>query len=393
MAVRKSELFDVALHEDTIHVLIIDDSPSDRDYYARCLRDNGLQVAAAATGEEGRRKLDQKPFDCVLLDYFMPREDGIDVLNAIRIDPSRPATPIVMMTGAGSEDIAVSAWKSGAADYLCKDKTTPNALQRAVINAVEKSRLRQTVAEHATELEEANRKLRKRNDEIKRFYLTISHELNTPLAAARECVSLVYDGVAGPVSPEALEYLEDATESHDQLAEHLKDLIESTRLDNGKLKISAKPIVLDRVIRRALAANARLARSRNVDIETQIPESLPKIMGDKDRLVQVLCNLLSNAIKHSHASHSVLLRVTPVEKKMMIEVVDKGCGIEEMHHTGIFERLFQVPRSGSENAGLGLGLSIAREIIKLHGSSIDVQSELNQGSNFSFELDIADNAH
>lgn len=393
MAVRESDLYDVALHEDTIEVLIIDDSPSDRDYYARCLRDQGIKVTVAATGAEGRHKLDQKPFDCVLLDYYMPREDGIDVLNAIRIDPSRPSTPIVMMTGAGSEDIAVSAWKSGAADYLSKDKITPNALQRAVINAVEKSRLRQTVAEHAAELEEANRKLRRRNDEIKRFYLTISHELNTPLAAARECVSLVYDGVAGTVSPEAQEYLEDAIESHDQLAEHLKDLIESTRLDNGKLKIFPKPIAMERVIRRTLAANARLARSRHVEIETQVPDSLPKVMGDKDRLVQVLCNLLSNAIKHSHASHSVLLRVTPIEKKLMIEVVDKGCGIEEIHHTGIFERLFQVPKSGTENSGLGLGLSIAQEIVKQHGSSIVVQSEPNQGSNFSFELDIAADVH
>lgn len=392
MAVRKSDLFDVALHEDTFQVLIIDDSPSDRDYYARCLRDHEFAVTVAATGEEGRRKLDQMPFDCVLLDYYMPCEDGIDVLNAIRIDPSRPAIPVVMMTGAGSEDIAVSAWKSGAADYLCKDKITPNALQRAVINAVEKARLRQTVAEHAAELEDANRKLRKRNDEIKRFYLTISHELNTPLAAARECVSLVYDGVAGPVSPEAQEYLEDAIESHDQLAEHLKDLIESTRLDNGKLKIFPKPILLERVVRRTLAANARLARSRNVDIETQIPERLPKVFGDKDRLVQVLCNLLSNAIKHSHASHSVLLRITPAENKVLIEVVDKGCGIDQIHHTGIFERLFQVPKSPAEG-GLGLGLSIAQEIVKLHGSSIVVQSEPNQGSNFSFELDVAADNH
>lgn len=389
MAVRKSDLAGIAIHEDTIQVLIIDDSPSDRDYYARCLRDHGFTVTVAATGEHGRRKLDQVPFDCVLLDYYMPCEDGIDVLNAIRIDPTRPATPVVMMTGAGSEDIAVSAWKSGAADYLCKDKMTPDALQRAVINAVEKARLRQTVAEHAAELEDANRKLRKRNDEIKRFYLTISHELNTPLAAARECVSLVYDGVAGAVSPEAQEYLEDAIESHDQLAEHLKDLIESTRLDNGKLKIFPKPILLERVVRRTLAANARLARSRNVEIETQIAEHLPKVIGDKDRLVQVLCNLLSNAIKHSNASHAVLLRITPVEKKVLIEVVDKGCGIEEIHHTGIFERLFQVPKSGAGGGGLGLGLSIAQEIVKLHGSCIVVQSEPNRGSNFSFELDVA----
>lgn len=392
MAVRKSDLFDLALQEDGIHVLIIDDSPSDRDYYARCLRDHGLSVEVAATGTEGRKMLARDSFDCVLLDYYMPREDGIDVLNAIRINPSQPTIPVIMMTGAGSEDIAVSAWKSGAADYLSKDKINMNSLQRAVINAVEKTRLRQKVVQHAAELEEANSALLKRNDEIKRFYLTISHELNTPLAAARECVSLVYDGIAGPINEEQREYLEDATESHDQLAEHLKDLIESTRLDNGKLKIKQRPIHLDRVIRRSLAANAKLARQRSVSLETDVPDNLQKVLADKDRIVQVLCNLLSNAIKHSNVSHAVLLRARTKDGAVRLEVVDKGCGIEPEHHAGIFERLFQVPNSGRKHGGLGLGLSIAQEIIKLHGSKITVQSEPNVGSSFSFDLNTADDS-
>ena len=389
MAVRKSDLRDIAPLVDDIHILIIDDSPSDREFYMRCLQDSGISVATASNGADGRRMLAEQTFDCVLLDYYMPREDGIDVLNSLHVDASQSETPVVMMTGAGSEDIAVSAWKSGAADYLLKDKITPHALQRAVVNAVEKSRLRKTVAEHAAELEKANAVLVKRNEEIKRFYLTISHELNTPLAAARECVSLVYDGVAGPVNDEQQEYLEDATASHDQLAEHLNDLIQSTQLDNRKFQLQMKPIHIDRIVRRTVASNAQLARSRNVEIQTKAPERLPKVMADPNRLVQVMCNLVGNAIKHSKSSDVVCLNVQQRADKLRIEVIDSGCGIDEVHHTGIFERLFQVPNAGSENIGLGLGLSIAQEIIRLHGSTIEVESEPSKGSRFFFELDIA----
>lgn len=390
MAVSKSELFLEPCADATTQVLIIDDSPSDRDYYSRCLREQGVIVTAAASGEEGIEKLQSLPIDCVLLDYYLPSENGIDVLNTMSGCAANDDLPIIMMTGAGSEDVAVSAWKSGAADYLSKEKITPEALRRAVANVVEKSRLRRKVAEHAEDLEHANAALKKRNDEVRQFYLTISHELNTPLAAARECVSLVCDGIHGELNDDQREYLEDATESHDQLAAHLKDLIESTRLANGKLKVVPKPIQIDDVVRRSFASNAVLARERDVQIETQIPDDLPAVLGDKNRLVQVLCNLISNAIKHSNSSHSIVVAADLDGDRVTVSVADKGCGIDSEHHTGIFERLFQIPGAAEKNGGLGLGLSIAQEIIRQHGSCITVQSEINSGSNFSFQLNVAD---
>lgn len=387
MVVSEKSLPAADANEDRIEVLIIDDSPSDREYYARCLDDMSIEASLAPSGAEGRKMLYEYPYDCVLLDYNMPRHDGIDVLQALTRDTSTHAPPVIMLTGAGSEDVAVSAWQSGAADYLCKDKVTLESLHRAVTNAVEKSRLKRTIAEHAAKLEKANSELRKRNEEIKRFYQTISHELNTPLAAARECVSVVCDGVAGTLNPEQKEFLEDAIDSHDQMAGHIQDLMESTRLDNGKIKVVRRPFCLEDAIRRTMAANAQLARDYSVDIHSSVPEDLPRVNADRNRIIQVLCNLLSNAIKHSQASHAVYINVERTGDRVRIEVVDKGCGIDEIHQTGIFERLFQVPASREKGNGLGLGLSIAKEIIRLHDSEIDVQSSLGQGSVFSFELE------
>lgn len=386
MVVANSELPVAETNLDDIHVLVIDDNPADRDFYARSLRDFGVTVSTAADGSEGRKRLGQGVFDCVLVDYRMPREDGLSVLNAIVADPSRPLTPVILMTGQGNEDLAVNAWKTGAADYLAKDSATPDAVHRAVVNAVEKSRLRHEVLEHAVELETANTALRRRNDEIRRFYHSISHELKTPLSAAREFLSLVQDGVAGPVTEQQKEYLEYAVESCDQLAEHFNDLVETTRLDNGKIEIRPKNFDLMHAVKRAMASTAQLARERKVDVATDIPDDLSKVHADENRIVQVLCNLLSNAIKNSVPGSVVRIEASADDAAVRVDVVDNGCGIEEEHHTGIFERLFQVPDAPNTNGGLGLGLAIAQAIVGLHGSEITVDSEPGIGSTFSFVL-------
>ncbi len=386
MAVRKEELPQAVLHTDQKNILIIDDSPTDREYYERCLEDLGFNVVAASGGDEGQRKIERQPFDCILLDYFLPRENGIDVLNAIRLDPDRAGPPVILITGAGNEDVAVSAWKSGAADYLAKDKITPESLKRAVTNAVEKHDLRRALAEHAAELEAANRALRKRNEEVSRFYMNVSHELNTPLAAAQEFVSLVRDKVAGPLTDEQAEYLDDALDSHRLLAQHIDDLIETTRLNNGKMKVNPVPVDFHALVRRVLAANAQLSRDKSVAIETDIPDEMPRVLADRNRIFQVLCNLVRNAVKHSHTRLPIVVRAELLAHSVNIVVEDSGCGIDPLHQTGIFDRLFQVPKPGESDEGLGLGLSIAQEIVKLHGSEIHVASEPGKGSAFSFEL-------
>ncbi len=380
-----------AATDHSLRILVIDDNPSDREFYSRCLKNRGCQVVTASTGEEGTRKFAQQPVDCVLLDYNLPRWDGLDVLTAFVMDPHRSPVPIIMVTGQGSEDIAVSAWKNGAADYLSKDVVSPEAIHRAVINAVEKNRLRMEVAAHAADLANTNDTLRKRNAEIKRFYHTVSHEIKTPLAAAREFVSLVQDGVAGPVSEQQAEFLDYALSSCDQLAEHPHDTIESARLDNSKLKLKLGPFQISGAVNRALASNAAAAREKSVTIQTRIPDDIADVVGDENRIVQVLCNLLNNALKWSEENSKILLEVTLVDEGVDVSVIDEGPGIDPAHHTGIFERLYQVTEDPHINGGgLGLGLSIAQELVRQHGSKIRLDSALGKGSTFTFHLPFAE---
>jgi signal transduction histidine kinase len=245
--------------------------------------------------------------------------------------------------------------------------------RRAILNAVEKSRLKMTIADKTRHLEVANETLLHRQAEIHRVYQTISHEIKTPLTAAREFISIVRDGISGPVSEQQAEYLELAVESCDQLASHFNDLIDTARLDTGKLRLDRHPTPIARLVMRATASVASAARAKNITITRRIPSGLPLVCVDPGRIVQVIANLLWNAVKYTPAEGRIVITAARIAEPwdgVQITVEDTGCGI----------------RTSDPQAGLGLGLSIARELVRLHGGDMTAESILGAGSTFRFTL-------
>jgi signal transduction histidine kinase len=376
-----------------LNILLIDDSIADHELYRRFLsvdESHDFELTAAATPEDGIRLAQQHHYDCVLLDYRMPRMNGMDVLKTLQGDRRTRTLPVIMLTGQGSESVAVDALHGGAADYVPKDKASPGVFRRAILNAVEKSRLRMTVADKTRHLEMANETLRHRQEEIQRVYQTMSHEIKTPLTAAREFISIVRDGISGPVSEQQAEYLELAIESCDQLASHFNDLIDTARLDTGKLRLDRHPTAVGRLVMRATASVASAARAKNITVTRRIPSGLPLVCVDPGRIVQVIANLLWNAVKYTPADGRIVIsasRIAEPWEGVQIAVEDTGGGIRQADLERIFERLFQVsPTTSDPQAGLGLGLSIARELVRLHGGDITAESALGAGSIFRFTL-------
>ena len=152
--------------EAPIRLLIVDDSPEDRELYRRLLaqdREHAYEFLAAETGEEGlRMAIDQNP-DCLLLDYRLPDVDGLEFLTRLLAEK---LVPVIILTGQGNEAVAVEAMKSGAQDYLLKGSVARERLQHAVQNAIEKVALRRKVEERTAELAEANDKLRRMYDDL-----------------------------------------------------------------------------------------------------------------------------------------------------------------------------------------------------------------------------------
>ncbi len=246
------------------------------------------------------------------------------------------------------------------------------------------------------ELEQSNRDLQHRNQEIQTFYHTLSHELKTPLTSAREFVSIVMDGLAGPLNETQLEYLATAKESCDQLRVYINDLLDVTRLETGKLTVQPKPVSLGRLAERIVRMMQPVAGSKGIDLQTDLAPDLPEAVLDESRLMQVLSNLLNNALKFTATGGKIRVQVGLAPHRpdfQRVSVSDTGRGIPADQQEHIFDRLYQVKTgAAATEGGLGLGLYICRELVELHGGTIWVESAPGQGSAFSFEVPLSQRA-
>jgi hypothetical protein len=172
----------------------------------------------------------------------------------------------------------------------------------------------------------------------------------------------------------------------------IRDLLEATRAESGKLRVEPRCIALGELVQQAVAMLRPTADEKKVGLEIGLDQRLPLVHADPDRVLEVLINLADNAIKFTPAEGSVMVQASMVDADpgfVYISVTDTGRGIGPEAKALIFERLYQDPDSIDNNrSGLGLGLFICREIVRLHEGRIWVSSELGQGSTFTFTLPI-----
>ncbi|HKX62429.1 MAG TPA: ATP-binding protein [Verrucomicrobiae bacterium] len=264
-------------------------------------------------------------------------------------------------------------------------------------DVTERVRAEEEMRRIQAQIERTNQDLMRKNDEIQNFYHTLSHELKTPLTSAREFISIVMDGLAGSLNPTQLEYLGIARESCNQLRVCINDLLDATRLETGKLSLEQKPDSLAFIVQRVVSTLQPAAQGKNIELTCEAEPDLDTVMVDAYRIAQVVTNLLNNALKFTREEGQISVHVgESPESAGWAEVVvkDTGCGIPEEQQDRIFDRLYQVMTgdAATEN-GVGLGLYICRELVRLHGGEITVQSTPGVGSTFTFTLPFARTAH
>jgi signal transduction histidine kinase len=264
------------------------------------------------------------------------------------------------------------------------------SLSRAIGNALEKFRLQAEIRQRNHELEQKNQQLQLKNEEISRFYHTLSHELKTPLTAAREFVSILLDGLAGPLTETQNEYLDIVKDSCDQMKIELNDLLDATRLDTGKLKVDLQPGGIDTILKRASDTLIPLAQNKQIQLIHTTNPDLSPVLIDNRRITQIITNLITNAVKFTQPGGEIRVEANanPTQTEhVTVSVSDTGRGIEPDELARIFERLHQPHRNDTSNeSGLGLGLYICRELIHLHGGNIWVESIPQKGSTFFFTV-------
>jgi CheY-like chemotaxis protein len=166
-------------------------------------------------------------------------------------------------------------------------------------------------------------------------------------------------------------------------------LLTFARLESGAIEIEGQPMDAGALAREAVA-ELELARTRGVRVELELPAELPPVFGDPKRLRQVLDNLIGNAVKFTQEGRRVVVRLRQLASQVEVEVEDEGIGIPAEHQQRIFERFYQVDASSTRAfGGIGLGLSIVRQILDAHGTGIEVDSAVGRGSTFRFRLPLA----
>jgi signal transduction histidine kinase len=385
--------------DDRLRVLLVDDSPEDREVYRRLLQQDSehrYEFLEADMGEEGLRLARDEAPDCLLLDYRLPDVDGLEFLSRLRRER---LVPVIVLTGQGSESVAVEAMKGGAQDYLLKGTISRQSLQRAVLNAIEKVALQREVEERTAELARANAALqgmygelealvRQRTAELSRakqqaeeanrmkdeFLATLSHELRTPLNAMLGWAQVLRMGkLDEAAAARALETIERNARAQAQL---IADLLDVSRIITGKLRLDFQPVELPRIIEAALDSVRPAADAKGIHlVVTRDPLASP-VLGDGDRLQQVVWNLLSNAIKFTPREGTVEVRLRQTGASAEVRVSDTGAGIRPDFLPYVFDRFRQAESTITRShGGLGLGLSIVRHLVELHGGTVEVQSE------------------
>ncbi len=234
------------------------------------------------------------------------------------------------------------------------------------------------VVQDVTEL----RKLEKARLE---FISTVSHELRTPVTSIQGFSEALSEGVAA--SPEDLRRYAGVINSEARrLRRLIDDLFQFARIEAGQMDFHFEPLNLGDVLRNAVAAMVPQAEEAGVSLTVETPDKLGPVLGDRDRLSQVLLNLVGNALRFTHSGGRITVTGRRDGKALVIRVTDTGTGISAEDLPHIFERYYKSNRGGRRAGGTGLGLAIAKHIVEAHGGQIAVASEEGRGSTFTVNL-------
>ena len=369
----------------TSKILVVDDEESVATTIKAILQLDGNDVTAVTTGNDALAQLREHEFDVVLTDLRLDDLDGIEILRETQ--KLWPDTVSIMLTGYASLESAVTALRSGAYDYLIKPSDV-DELRATIGRALERRRLRQRLVE----LEEL--------DKLKTQFLSMaSHELRTPLTAvsgfmqiARRRMSRLAGANEVPQSwrdeaQRSDETLEMANRQAKKLARLIDELLDVSRLQQGRVEMRLAEIDLADVVRE-VAERMRLL-SKGHEIEAKIGGAAP-IVADRDRIEQVFENLVGNAIKYSPESGRIDVTLRVNGANAIVSVRDQGIGVAPGEVEKIFGLFYRSPDPRADHVGgLGLGLYISREIVSRHHGRLWAERNADAGTTFHVTLPLA----
>jgi len=356
-------------------ILVVDDEPGMRDFLIYELQEEGYQTAFACNGEEALEKIKNENFQVVVTDIKMPKMDGLELLEKAK--KISPYLEFIMVTGYAQIENAVKAMKEGAYDFLSKPYEL-NEILVVIEKALEKSELRQD-RDIAVELSRVKSE----------FLATMSHEIRTPMNAVIGMSDLLEET---PLSIEQREYVRVLKRGGETLMNLINNILDLSKVESGNLELEKTEFNLEELSEQVMELMAYRAHEKGLELAFQISPEVPiNLMGDPNRLKQVLVNLIGNALKFTEKGE-VVLEVKSVERaddkcRILFSVKDTGIGIPKEKLEQIFDPFTQADASTTRKyGGTGLGLTISKKLVERMGGGIEVTSQPGQGTTFYFTL-------
>jgi signal transduction histidine kinase/HAMP domain-containing protein len=248
--------------------------------------------------------------------------------------------------------------------------------------AIQNARLFQEIEEKGRQLEIADR-------HKSEFLASMSHELRTPLNAVIGFSEVLLERMFGEINPKQEEYLQDVLSSGRHLLSLINDILDLAKIEAGRMELEVTDFHLPQAIDNSVTLVRERAARRSIALDVAIDPELGEIKGDERKVKQVLLNLLSNAIKFTPEGGRVDVHAGMVDGVAEISVSDTGVGIAPEDHEAVFEEFRQVGTDyAKKHEGTGLGLTLSRRFVELHGGKIWVKSQLGQGATFTFTLPV-----
>lgn len=370
-------------------ILIVDDEQRNTLLLESILEKEAYLPVIAGSGAEALRMVDEHRPDLILMDVNMPDMNGFEVCQVIKSNPAHRAIPILMVTALDHTQDRVKSMQSGADDFLSK----PINATELVIRVRSLLRMRQL-----------HQELERMTHERLRFMAGVAHNIRSPLTSLGLNMQLL--GMHLPENGKVNEITRRIDSNIEQIRVMATDVMNYYQMETGQLQLNVQPVLLKDICMEVMTVAQTLADKYGVEL---ICPPLPPLVlnGDRSALIQILLNLLGNAIKYTPHGGSVEARIyilpeddytlpeshfPPVlmlpPAAMIIEVDDDGPGIARGDYERVFSEFDRMQAEDGYIEGVGLGLPVSRQLIRLHGGELWFHSEEGVGSSFGFFLPL-----
>ncbi|SHJ32655.1 His Kinase A (phospho-acceptor) domain-containing protein [Clostridium amylolyticum] len=382
-------------------ILIVDNELPSRKVVENHLLADGYSLTSVSSGKEAMEIIsNEDALDLVILNLFIPDMIGYELCSNIRNKKSLYDLPILMLTSSTKTDSLLLSFESGANDYLIKPVDKVELLSRVKTLIKLKHYVKESLELH-NQISYTTKKVADLTDDINKvreldklkteFFSNISHELKTPLNVIWTSVQLLksfdYEGYQNSVS--IPRYLNIMNQNCLRLIRLINNIIDITKIDGNYLQVEMSNNDIIFTIEEISLSVVNYAESLGLNLifDTEIEE---KYMAfDQDKIERIILNLLSNAIKFTPKGGTIEVLVKEIEDNIRIIVKDSGIGIPEDKLKVIFDRFMQVDKSLSRKTeGSGIGLSLVKSLVELHGGTVKAESTYGSGSSFIIDLPV-----